>query len=377
MMQPPPPRPPSASTMSDTVHTLAKPTSVSGPTNGYALHESFAQDRVVHEPKENERNIIKRLRSFLNKAESKGHASILAWLPHGRSFKVYNRELFAKEVLPYIMDTDKFSSFQRLLRRWGFIQIQQGPDQGAYYNQYFLRDEPELCKHLKPDDNHDLSTTAARTPMAGTSSSRMDSNVVKRSMDGPVATHLKMAATATSSKGTAPTKRKPEGPMKKKRGRDAQMQQPSKRVQKTNAKDNDCMVVVDPTKQPSGPAFLLNEDHAQGSVPGLLFPWQMHDMLDDAEDDEEMRKIVSWQPDGVSFTIRSKDIFSTKILPKYFQEASWDEFITNLSSWGFVRFTSGAQKGAFIHRLLVRGKRSLCKQMRINGKTVSILVTVY
>jgi hypothetical protein len=118
----------------------------------------------------------------------------------------------------------------------------------------------------------------------------------------------------------------------------------------------------------------MNQVHQQGYVPGLLFPWELHDMLDDAEQMDETRKIVSWQPDGVSFTIRDRDLFVSKILPQFFSETTWDEFIHILSNWGFVRFTSGPQRGAFIHRLLVRGKRALCKQMRIYGKTVSDLM---
>jgi hypothetical protein len=124
-------------------------------------------------------------------------------------------------------------------------------------------------------------------------------------------------------------------------------------------------------------AFLLNEDFKGTSdVPDLLFPWKLHDMLDDADSSEEVKtQIVSWQEDGVSFAIHNDQRFVREIIPKYFgEEKDWDGFTKSLSSWGFVRFTSGAQKGAFIHRLLVRGKRSLCKQMRINGKTVRLLL---
>jgi hypothetical protein len=95
-------------------------------------------------------------------------------------------------------------------------------------------------------------------------------------------------------------------------------------------------------------------------------------MLDDAaKEPNEKETIVTWQPDGVSFMIRNQEVFISKLLPKYFKERTWSDFTSELSNWGFVCFTSGAQKGAFIHRLLAHGKRALCRQMRYKGKTVS------
>jgi len=121
-------------------------------------------------------------------------------------------------------------------------------------------------------------------------------------------------------------------------------------------------------------AFTLNEGLNEKAVSDLLFPWKLHDMLDDTDRIEDLKtNVVAWQADGVSFNIHDKNRFVEEVIPKYFDKVpkDWDCFLNLLSSWGFVRFTSGAQKGAFIHRLLVKGKRQICKQMRINGKTVS------
>lgn len=121
-------------------------------------------------------------------------------------------------------------------------------------------------------------------------------------------------------------------------------------------------------------AFTLNEGFNEKAVSDLLFPWKLHDMLDETELDEDLKtNVVSWQADGVSFNVHDKDRFVQEVIPKYFEKLpkDWDAFLNHLSSWGFVRFTSGTQKGTIIHRLLVRGKRQVCKQMRINGKTVS------
>eukprot|EP00532_Pseudo-nitzschia_australis_P007038 CAMPEP_0168172968 /NCGR_PEP_ID=MMETSP0139_2-20121125/5592_1 /TAXON_ID=44445 /ORGANISM="Pseudo-nitzschia australis, Strain 10249 10 AB" /LENGTH=1001 /DNA_ID=CAMNT_0008090765 /DNA_START=239 /DNA_END=3244 /DNA_ORIENTATION=+ len=120
--------------------------------------------------------------------------------------------------------------------------------------------------------------------------------------------------------------------------------------------------------------FTLNEDFKQKEVPDLLFPWKLHDTLDDAELSQDIKtNVVSWQADGVSFNIHNKERFVNEVLPRYFENTpkEWDSFINILNSWGFVRFDAGIQQGAYFHRLLVKGKRSVCKQMRIDGKTVS------
>ena len=120
--------------------------------------------------------------------------------------------------------------------------------------------------------------------------------------------------------------------------------------------------------------FTLNEDFKQKEVPDLLFPWKLHDTLDDAELSQDIKtNVVSWQADGVSFNIHNKERFVNEVLPRYFENTpkEWDSFINILNSWGFVRFDADIQQGAYFHRLLVKGKRSVCKQMRIDGKTVS------
>ncbi|KAL3904087.1 MAG: hypothetical protein SGILL_010202, partial [Bacillariaceae sp.] len=90
--------------------------------------------------------------------------------------------------------------------------------------------------------------------------------------------------------------------------------------------------------------------------------------------DESMKTIISWNSDGSSFQICDETRFQNEIMAKYFDERSWENFSEALSSWGFVRFTSGAQEGSYIHRLFVKGRRALCKQMRIQGKAVSDLM---
>mmetsp|Transcript_16038 Transcript_16038/g.46151 ORF Transcript_16038/g.46151 Transcript_16038/m.46151 type:complete len:536 (-) Transcript_16038:202-1809(-) len=87
---------------------------------------------------------------------------IITWLPHGRSFVILRPDLFAESVLPAYFpesksrvlsksksSTSKYPSFTRKLNRWGFRQINRGPESGAFCNELFRRDEPQLCLSME------------------------------------------------------------------------------------------------------------------------------------------------------------------------------------------------------------------------------------
>ena len=57
-----------------------------------------------------------KLMEILN--DPQNHEAI-CWLPHGKSFVVRNRKLFAETVMPrYFSRKAKYSSFTRKLNRW-------------------------------------------------------------------------------------------------------------------------------------------------------------------------------------------------------------------------------------------------------------------
>ena len=70
---------------------------------------------------------------------------IISWMPHGRAWKIHNRELLMTEVVPKYFTMKKYESFQRQINGWGFkLLYQSGNDKGAYYHEYFLRGMPHL-----------------------------------------------------------------------------------------------------------------------------------------------------------------------------------------------------------------------------------------
>ena len=61
---------------------------------------------------------------------------IIAWLPHGRSWKVLKPNLFESMIMPLFFEYRNYHSFNRLINAWSFRRIQSnGPDRGSYYHE--------------------------------------------------------------------------------------------------------------------------------------------------------------------------------------------------------------------------------------------------
>jgi len=70
------------------------------------------------------------------------HKAAVSWLPHGKSFLVLDRKKFVQYVLPkYLGKATKYTSFTRKLSRWNFARVPSGPDEGAWFNKSFFRDD--------------------------------------------------------------------------------------------------------------------------------------------------------------------------------------------------------------------------------------------
>ena len=75
--------------------------------------------------------------------------NIVAWLPHGRAFRVNDIEAFVDDILPaYGFNQTKITSFYRQLNLYGFSRMVKGPDAGGYYHECFLRGKPHLIKGM-------------------------------------------------------------------------------------------------------------------------------------------------------------------------------------------------------------------------------------
>mmetsp|Transcript_5597 Transcript_5597/g.8246 ORF Transcript_5597/g.8246 Transcript_5597/m.8246 type:complete len:379 (-) Transcript_5597:122-1258(-) len=74
---------------------------------------------------------------------------IIAWMPHGRAWRILNPKQFVKEVLTKYFDYCNYNSFVRLINAWGFRRLASGPDRHAYYHELFLRGLPHLHSRMR------------------------------------------------------------------------------------------------------------------------------------------------------------------------------------------------------------------------------------
>jgi len=84
------------------------------------------------------------------------------------------------------------------------------------------------------------------------------------------------------------------------------------------------------------------------------FPSKLYQLLEYVEA-EGLSHIVSWQPNRKAFKIHKPDTFMTTIAPKYFEQSKFTSFKRQLNLYGFRRFTSGPDSGAYYHVNFLQG----------------------
>lgn len=75
-------------------------------------------------------------------------------------------------------------------------------------------------------------------------------------------------------------------------------------------------------------------------------------------------QIVSWLPHGRAFIVKKPKEFTSKIMPKYFNQTKLTSFQRQLNLYGFRRITHGTDSGAYFHELFLRGRPQLCMRMK-------------
>ena len=98
------------------------------------------------------------------------------------------------------------------------------------------------------------------------------------------------------------------------------------------------------------------------------FPVKLHMLLE--QNLHENVDVISWQPHGRCFLLRSPKDFLNSVMPRHFKQTKLTSFQRQLNLYGFNRLTSGPDKGGYYHELFLREKRQLCSKMirmRIKG----------
>mmetsp|Transcript_17997 Transcript_17997/g.37316 ORF Transcript_17997/g.37316 Transcript_17997/m.37316 type:complete len:434 (-) Transcript_17997:418-1719(-) len=111
--------------------------------------EAMQRDRDIH-------HFAQRLPTKLNRMLHDTELSgVIEWMPHGRSWRIIDRDEFRARALPTYFQHSNMASFIRLVNAWGFRRVQSGVDYDSYYHECFLRGMPHLhiqMRRLLPDE---------------------------------------------------------------------------------------------------------------------------------------------------------------------------------------------------------------------------------
>ena len=72
------------------------------------------------------------------------NSEYIAWLPHGRSWRVLKPKAFEDKVIPKYFRHAKYASFMRQVNGWGFKRMTQGPDHNSYYHEVNINDRKHM-----------------------------------------------------------------------------------------------------------------------------------------------------------------------------------------------------------------------------------------
>lgn len=90
-----------------------------------------------------------KLHRMLDSVEREGISDVVSFFSHGRAFAIHKPRRFVSEIMPRFFRQTRLTSFQRQLNLYGFRRISQGPDNGGYYHELFLKGRSGLCVNMK------------------------------------------------------------------------------------------------------------------------------------------------------------------------------------------------------------------------------------
>ena len=308
-----------------------------------------------------------KLHETLTQIEQDGYGHIIGWLPHGRSFKIFQQQEFVNVVLPKYFVMTKKSSFLRQLNLYGFNRISVGPDGGSYYHEKFLRGLKFLCRRMtrqkvngngiraagNPDEEPNLSQFPTCPPAAHGAAS-CNSSV----------THNENDSHADNSHVNA---HESVPPLPQDGNKDSTM------VTDENsfASHGSGAGGGGSKTSQSKPVRTQSSGTSGGGSSGQVsFPLKLQRLLDKMEA-EGNTTIISWLPHGRAFLVHNVDQFVLDIMTQYFNQTKYSSFQRQLHMYNFQRITFGRDKGAYHHPNFQRGRPNLCLSMvrtRVNGK---------
>ena len=286
--------------------------------------------------------------------------------------------------MPKYFNQTKYKSFQRQLNLYGFVRIHQGYYKGSYGNKNFRRED--LSSSVLPRPKVTRSLARNKPANSFSSISTIDLQAILNSEAEPIslewdktgssnATFLEPAFHDQACCLSAEVLLFVKDLFKK----DATASVDAGGVLNDLSDDPlfQSMMMNDPIllSLERNKSDLVIAGHAPEEEKQVSevytrrtehsFPWKLHDMLEEAES-RNFSHIVSWEPDGISFQVHKVDEFFKAIMPLYFDQTKYDSFRRQLDLYSFSRVAPQVENnsGIYCHSSLVKGDRSLCKEIK-------------
>jgi hypothetical protein len=125
--------------------------------SGNSQHSGYSDASVMADPAPDTRRnrggvtepFPEKLHRMLEATEREGLSDVVSFFSHGRAFSIHKPRRFVAEIMPRFFRQTRLTSFQRQLNLYGFRRISQGPDNGGYYHELFLKGRQGLCVNMK------------------------------------------------------------------------------------------------------------------------------------------------------------------------------------------------------------------------------------
>lgn len=318
-----------------------------------------------------------KLRAMLEESEAKGLSHIVSWEMEGTAFRVHDPEEFVKQIMGQWFNQTKYKSFQRQLNLYGFNRVSRGPQKGCYIHEKFHRDQPEwaesICRKKVSDEDFTEAELIAPAWLPDATRSVLEPTPIRDSQPKPMMmmeafeSFFQTNVLKVSSRPLATSSKNPIVAESSSKGGGNALQRFLDKVLETDASENKPHAIAqddetdtkDETTNNNATANFFHKRTSRCAV----FPDKLHDMLGYCETNG-LTRVCCWEMDGRAFRIRSIDLFTEQVMPKFFKLTKFESLQRQLNLYSFTRIARGPMKGCYYHPLFVRGGRDLSKDMQ-------------
>jgi HSF-type DNA-binding len=126
---------------------------LTGPQNPHTYTDASGLVDPIPDTRRNRGGVTEpfpeKLHRMLEGVEREGLSDVVSFFSHGRAFAIHKPRRFVSEIMLRYFRQSRLTSFQRQLNLYGFRRITQGPDNGGYYHELFLKGRVGLCVNMK------------------------------------------------------------------------------------------------------------------------------------------------------------------------------------------------------------------------------------